>query len=205
MLKKLLPKEEKYFDDFNDMIALCQNMAVVANQLFSTTPYDPSLLLKLKPIENRADEIAFRVVKRLNKSFITPFDREDIFTLIKKLDDICDILLAASIRLEVFNVNESIPAADKITAIILAQIKELEIAIGDLKNKESKFNECKAVKDLESEADNIYRQGLKILFTEEKDAIKVIKYKEILDLLEDASDKCQAVANVIISIFLKSS
>ncbi|MDP3831674.1 MAG: DUF47 family protein, partial [Ignavibacteriaceae bacterium] len=82
---------------------------------------------------------------------------------------------------------------------------ELEIAITDLRSKDSKFNECKAVKDLESEADNLYRQGLTFIFNEEKDVLKVIKYKEILDLLENVSDKCQAVANVIISIFLKSS
>lgn len=205
MFSKLLPKEEKYFDDFNDMIGVCQNMASITHELFSNTPYDPLLLLKLKPFENRGDEISFRVVKRLNKSFITPFDREDIFTLIKKLDDICDILLAAAIRLEVFNITEKVPMADGITSIIVAQIKELEIAITDLRNKDSKFNECKAVKDLESEADNLYRQGLKYIFSEEEDVLKVIKYKEILDLLENVSDKCQAVANVIISIFLKSS
>jgi uncharacterized protein len=205
MFKNLLPKEEKYFDDFKDMISVCQSMASITHDLFSNTPYDPALLLKLKPLENRGDEITFRVVKRLNKSFITPFDREDIFALIKKLDDICDILLAAAIRLEVFRITEKIPDADRITTIIVAQISELETAITDLRNKDSKFNECKAVKDLETEADTIYRQALKSIFSDEKDVLNVIKYKEILDLLEDVSDKCQAVANVIISIFLKSS
>ena len=96
MFSKLLPKEEKYFEDFRDMITHIQQMADLTHKLFTSEEPDKDLLLQIKPLENRCDEVSNKIIKRLNKTFITPFDREDIFNLIKKLDDISDMLLAAS-------------------------------------------------------------------------------------------------------------
>jgi uncharacterized protein len=203
MFKSLLPKEDKYFDDFREMIANIREMAEHTQQLFSADTPDVSMILKIKPLESRCDEILNRVIKRLNKTFITPFDREDIFALIKRLDDISDMLLGASSRIETFSITKKISHSDKLAAIILQQIKELDTAIQDLRGKRS--NECKAVKDLEREADNVYKTAIKELFTRETDAIKLIKEKEILELLEEAADKCQSTANVILSIFIKNA
>jgi uncharacterized protein len=203
MLKKLLPKEEKYFEDFNEMITHISEMAKYTNQLFSSEVSDHSLLLKIKPLEQRCDELSSKIVKRLNKTFITPFDREDIFALVKRLSSISDMLLGAANRIETFNIKGKIKYTDKITSIIFQQIKELGIAIQDIKAR--RINECKAVNDLESEADKIYQQANKELFEQEKDAIKLIKEKEILDILERTSDKCQSAANIILSIFIKNN
>lgn len=203
MLKKLLPKEEKYFEDFKEMISHIQEMATLTHQLFSEEKPDKDILLKIRPLERRCDEVSSKVIKRLNKTFITPFDREDIFTLIKKLDDIGDMLLAASVRIDIFNVSEKINHADKLAAIVLQQIKELGIALNDLKVKHS--NECKAVAVLETEADKVYHQAMKELFVEEKDPLNVIRKKDILSILEEASDKAQSAANVILSIFIKNA
>ncbi len=205
MFNKLLPKEEKYFEHFNDMISRIAEMAELTNTLFSAAPFDREVLLKMKPLEKRCDEITSKVIKQLNKTFVTPFDREDIFLLIKKLDDISDILFAAAIRLEMFKITERIDAADRLTSIVSLQMKELSSVMHDLKDKKSGMNECKAVKDLESEADTVYQAAMTRLFEEEKDPITLMKKKEILDILENASDKCQSVANVIISIFIKNS
>lgn len=205
MFKGLLPKEEKYFDDFSEIIMHVQGMARFTYNLFSSESYDPDIFLKLKPLENRCDEISSRVIKRLNNTFITPFDREDIFSLIKKIDSIGDILLGTVARVDTYNLTEKVEGADKIAAIILQQTKELETVLNGLKAKEKQINECKAVRDLETEADNVYRAALKKLFLEEKDAITLFKKKEILDMLEKASDKCQSTANVIISILIKNS
>jgi uncharacterized protein Yka (UPF0111/DUF47 family) len=202
MLKQLVPKEEKYFDDFKEMISHISEMAKYTNQFFSSGVIDQSLLLKIKPLEQRCDELSSKIVKRLNKTFITPFDREDIFALVKRLSAISDNLLGATSRVETFNIKEKIKYTDKVSAIILQQIKELGIAIQDLKAR--KINECKAVNDLESEADKIYQQANKELFEEEEDAIKLIKEKEILDILEKTSDKCQSAANIILAIFIKN-
>ncbi len=203
MIKALLPKEEKYFDDFREMINHISQMAQLTHRLFAEDVFDEEIFLKIKPLENRCDEVTSKVVKRLNKSYITPFDREDIFSLIKKLDDISDILFGVVVRIETFAINHKIKYTDKLSAIVLSQIKELEIAINDLKVRS--VNECKAVKDLETEADKIFQQAMKELFAEEKDAITLIKTKEILDLLEEASDKCQSAANVILTIFIKNA
>jgi uncharacterized protein len=203
MFKALLPKEVKYFDDFREMISHIQQMAKYTEQLFAAELIDNNHYLNIKPLELRCDEITSRIVKRLNKSFITPFDREDIFALIKKLDDISDMLLGAAARIETFNITKKITHADKLASIINKQVQELGMAIQDLKAR--KINEAKAVKDLESEADQVYRNAIQDLFTNEKDAIELIKKKEILDLLERISDRCQSVANVILSIFIKNS
>jgi hypothetical protein len=203
MLKHLIPKEEKYFEDFNEMISHISEMAKYTNQLFSSDIIDLSLLLKIKPLEQRCDELSSKIIKRLNKTFITPFDREDVFALVKRLSAISDMLLGASNRVETFNITEKIKYTDKISAIIFQQIIELGIAIQDIKAR--RINECKAVNDLESEADKIYQQANKDLFEGEKDAIKLIKEKEILDILERTSDKCQSAANIILSIFIKNN
>jgi len=202
MFKKLLPKEEKYFEDFKEMITHIEEMADHTEKVFAFD--DPqNHILKMKPLELRCDEITAKITKRLNKTYITPFDREDIFALIKRLDDISDMLLGATIRVETFHIEKKIDYADKLALIIRAQVKELGVAIQDLKVK--RVNELKAVKDLEVEADKVYQQAIKELFEKEKDAIELIKKKEIIDLLERTSDRCQSTANVILSIFIKNA
>lgn len=203
MLKKLLPKEEKYFDNFKEMITHIGEMAQITNHLFSSENIDRDLLLKIKPLELRCDEITSKVTKRLNKTYITPFDREDIFGLIKRLDDISDMLLGATSRIETYDIKHKVKYADKLSSVIVRQVEELGIAIQDLKVKRT--NEMKVVKALETEADNIYRQALKELFETETNAIEIIKRKEILEILEDTSDKCQSTANLIISLFIKNT
>ena len=203
MFKTFLPKEEKYFDDFREMIAHIQQMAKYIEQLFADELIDKNHYYSIKPFELRCDEVTSRVIKRLNKTFITPFDREDIFALTKKLDDISDMLLGAAARTESFNITKKIQHADKLASIIHKQVQELGVAIQDLKAR--RINETKAVKDLESEADQVYRNAIQDLFANEKDAIELIKKKEILDLLERTSDRCQSVANVILSIFIKNA
>jgi len=202
MFKKLLPKEEKYFEDFKDMISLIEEMADHTEKIFQFEDQQAHIL-KMKPLELRCDELTYKITKRLNKSFITPFDREDIFALVKRLDDISDMLLGATIRVETFKIEKKIDYADKLSSIIKEQITELGIAIQDLKVK--RINEVKAVKVLETEADKVYQQAIKELFENERDAIELIKKKEIIDLLERTSDRCQSTANVILSIFIKNS
>jgi len=202
MFKKLLPKEEMYFEDFKAMISLIEEMAVHTEKIFQFADQQDHIL-KMKPLEVRCDEITYKITKRLNKTFITPFDREDIFALVKRLDDISDMLLGATVRVDTFKINKKIDYADKISSIIKEQVRELGVAIQDLKVKRT--NEVKAVKVLEIEADKVYQQAIKELFENEKDAIELIKKKEIIDLLERTSDRCQSTANVILSIFIKNS
>lgn len=203
MFRKILPKEEKYFEDFKEMIFHIEEMAKFNKELFDSEIPNKNNFLKMKPLEVRCDEISSRITKRLNKTYITPFDREDIFALVKRLDDISDMLLGAAARVDTFVINKRINHADRMAAIVQQQINELGVAIQDLKVK--RINEMKAVKDLESEADRVYQTAMKELFEQETNAIDLIKKKEILDLLERISDRCQSTANVILSIFLKNA
>lgn len=202
MFKKLLPKEEKYFEDFKEMIGFIEEMAAHTEKIFQFEDIQAHIL-KMKPLELRCDESTSKITKRLNKTFITPFDREDIFALVKRLDDVSDMLLGATVRMETFNIKKKIDYADKLSTIIHQQVKELGAAVQDLKVK--RINEMKTVKDLESEADRVYQQAIKELFEKEKDSIELIKKKEIIDLLERTSDRCQSTANVILSIFIKNA
>lgn len=201
MFKDLLPKEEKYFQNFKEMISHIKEMANQVYNLFSSEVPDKNLMHTLKPIESRCDEIANKILKRLNTTFITPFDREDVFALVKKLNDISDMLLGVAVRIDTFNINYKIKYSDKLAFIIQQQINELDKAIYDLRVKN--VSEMKIVKSLESEADKIYQQSMKELFEKQHDAIVLIKEKEILDILENTSDKCQSAANVVMSIFIK--
>lgn len=202
MFKKLLPKEEKYFEDFKVMISHIGEMAEHTEKIFQFEDIQTHIL-RMKPLEVLCDEIASKITKRLNKTYITPFDREDIFALVKRLDDVSDMLLGATVRVETFHIAKKIDFTEKLASIIRAQVNELGAAIQDLKVK--RVNEMKAVKSLETEADRVYQQAIKELFEKEKDAIELIKKKEIIDLLERTSDKCQSTANVILSIFIKNA
>lgn len=205
MFTKFKPKEEKYFEDFRAMVSHLQEIAKLTNDFFCADSYDKDIFLKLKPIERRIDEIEGKIVKRLNKTFITPFDREDIFALSKRLDDIADILLGAAIRVDMYNLEDKIDHAGKICAIVVQQLNSIEKIVNFLRNNKEPYLECKAIKDLETEADNVFRTAMKELFTNEKDPLRIMKKKEILELLENASDKCQSTSNVMLSIYIKNA
>lgn len=205
MLKRFLPKEERYYDHFNDMIGLIAEMAAITKEMFSQEVFNTELLLQLKPLERRCDDVLTTVVKQLNKSFITPFDREDIFSLIKRLDDISDTLLGACLRVQIFKIENAVEGADKLTTIVACQIAELDKAIHGMRANSTSLIEAKNVKDLEAEADIVYQSHITKLFETETDAIRLMKKKEVLEILEHASDRCQDVANLITSIVIKNA
>lgn len=202
MFNKLRHKEEVYFENFKEMISLIEEMAVHTEKVFAFE--DPqSHIQKMKPLELSCDELTSGITKRLNKTFITPFDSEDIFALINRLDDISDMLLGATARVDTFHIGKKIEYADQLSRIIYGQVKELGAAIVDLKT--NRVNELNTVKDLEAEADRIYKHAMKELFEKEKDEIEFLKKKEIIDLLERTSDMCKSAADVIMAIIIKNS
>jgi len=205
MFKALLPKEEKYFEDFKEMIGYAEQLGEIAQAFFAADKYDETVFLRMKPLEKRCDETASKIAKRLNHTFITPFDREDIFSLSKKIDSISDLLLSTVTLVDSYCLTEKVDGAKELTDIILQQLKELQGIVGNLIKNQHNADECKAVKDLEREADVVFRASIKKLFTEEKDAVTLIKKKEILEGLENTADKCQSTANVILAILLKNS
>ncbi|MEW5842378.1 MAG: DUF47 family protein [Bacteroidota bacterium] len=205
MLKFLIPKEEKYFQYFNEMIANVVAMAELTKKLFSELPYNAEVIHQIKSLEKRCDEISSRVIKKLNKTFITPFDREDILTLTKRIEGVSNALKSLAVRLEIVNLDVALDSAIKLTEIIHLQVTELQAAISKLKERDEVENHCKVVKDLESEADIIHQETLKKIFATTNDAVMLIKKRDILDMLEKTIDRNQLVANLILIIFIKNS
>lgn len=203
MFKKLLPKEEKFYEDFNSMITTVKEMILLTKEFFTNANYDEKYVFQLKSLEKRCDEMSHKIINKLNKSFLTPFDREDIFELIKSLEKLSDVIYASVSRVKLYNLTESLSASEKLLNIAGMQIDILYKAIIELKVKQ--VDSLKAVKDLESEADQIYRDTIRCLFKEETNAIELIKKKEVLDILETITDKCQTLAGVLITISLKNS
>ncbi len=206
MFKKFLPKEDSYFNDFNAMLAVIEQMGKIAFEFFSSDSYENEIFKKIKPLEKECDEIGNAAIKRLNETFITPFDREDIFSLLKKIDDISDIILAVTVRINTFNIKNKVVGAAEMSEIIFKQIVILKDILSRLDNYGHDYSRLEEIRTLESEADKVYRDSLKHLFQDENaNALEVIKNKEVLEQLEKAADKCQTCVNVIQSILIKNS
>lgn len=205
MLKFLTPKEEKYFLYFNELINNVVEMAELNKKLFSSIPYDSEIIHQIKSLEKRCDEVSTKIINKLNKTFITPFDREDILALTKRIEAVADNLKSLALRVEISNLNVELESSHKFSDLILMQVKELQKAISNLKEKKEVENHCKAVKDIESEADIIYQETLKNLFANVTDAMLFLKKKDVLDMMEKCTDKNQLVANLILTIFIKNS
>ena len=161
---------------------------------------------RIKDIEHQGDEMTHAIIRRLNQTFITPFDREDIHKLASSIDDVLDYVNSAAERLLIYKVSQPPKAAAELSGIVVRQSKELSKAVGLLESrKDEVINHCVEIKRLEGEADYIARKAIGSLFEQERDPINLIKLKEIYETLETATDKAEDAANVLESVVLKSA
>jgi predicted phosphate transport protein (TIGR00153 family) len=160
----------------------------------------------LKEIEHRGDEMTHNILTKLNQTFITPFDREDIHQLASSLDDVLDFTYAAGVRLTMYKIISAPEAAPKLADILVRQTDQLSQAMGRLeKNHDHVLENCVEINRLENEADQVARTAIAVLFDKEKDPISLIKLKELFEVLETATDKAEDVANVLEAVVLKSA
>lgn len=208
MFKKILPRENRFFDLFNQHADTVLKGMSLFKALLETGPDKSSLNGQLKILENRADDIAHQVFELLNTVFVTPFDREDIRTLINHMDDIIDLLEKAGVRLEIYRIHPS-PDTLRQQADLLNQaflkLAEAIASLSDLKQKEKMLAICVDVNSLENEGDSLLRKELKTLFSASPpaDPVDLIKKKELVELLESAMDRCEDLSNVIETILIK--
>lgn len=163
---------------------------------------------EIKALELVGDKATDTIYDELNKSFIVPFDRQDVHALATKIDDIADDILAIMQNMELYHLNVSNDAMLKLAEIIAKMCGELSVAIKEIKhfkNKQLIIDICYKVGQMESKADRLYEQSISLLFENESDAISLIRQSEILSLLEKTTDKCDDLANVIETIFLKNA
>ena len=204
---RLIPRETKFFDMFTEIATNVVEGAQALNDLLQNYDYEqmPAALEKIKEIEHRGDDMTHRLLVKLNQTFITPFDREDIHLLASSLDDVLDFVYSASDRLLNYKITQPSPSARVLAGIILKQTEELKKAVALLNKNGQLLEHCVEVNRLENEADQVSREAIGRLFDGGYDPITLIKLKELLEILEEASDKAEDVANVLETVVLKNA
>src|SRR6185312_13467690 len=201
----LMPRDNRFFDLFAEMASNLGDGARLLKRTLEDFKDIESRIQQLKSIEHRGDEMTHNVLTKLNQTFITPFDREDIHRLASSLDDVLDFMNAAAERIWMYKITDPPPAAAKLSKLVLSQCKELGEAVSHLQNNGDVLARCVEIKRLENEADVASREAIGSLFEREKDPINLIKIKELLEVLETASDKEEDAANVLETVVLKSA
>lgn len=204
---RLIPRETKFFDLFAESATNVTDSARSLSELLNNYDYEkmPAAVARITEIEHRGDEMTHNILIKLNQTFITPFDREDIHLLASSLDDVLDFIFAAADRLLNYKITQPSPSAKLLAGIILRQSEELAKAVTLLGKDSHVLTHCVEVNRLENEADRISREAIGRLFDEQHDPITLIKLKELLEVLEEASDKAEDVANVLETVILKSA
>lgn len=203
-----LPKEANFFVLFSKQAEYATNAAALFLEINSRGIYDDEVVRKMREIEHQADDITHEIIHRLNKTFITPFDREDIFTLTKELDSVIDMIYTITNRMKVYKIQEVSPDLVEFSKVIESSVQALAIAIEglkDTKRPQAAFDACIEVNRLENIGDNMRDAVLTKLFETVQDPVYLIKWKEIYMFAENVLDICEDVAHVVESIIVKQA
>lgn len=200
-------KKDIFFEYFSLVAKNIQLASTVFRDEMANLSEAENYALQLKTVESMGDQYTHEIILALNKTFITPLEREDILGLTLKLDDVLDCLEACASRLELYNITEPDDYMRLFAKNIDMCLQEIYTAINLLVEK--KLKEVKKhthkINDLENVADDLLRDGLKTLFSTSTDAIEIMKKKNIYDMMESVSDACEDVANILEGIIMRSS
>ena len=202
----LLPKEDEYFTFFSQMgEKIEEGSALLIKMCEDDIAKHEEYTKKIKDVEHQCDEITHKMTTKLNKSFITPFDREDIYHLAVALDDICDYIDAGARAIVMYGIGVPNKHTVDLAKVIQQLGAEISKAVSMLSKPDQINTHFVEIHRLENEADEIYFRAMKELFSNGSDALSVIKWKEIYEILEYATDRCESVANIIESIILENA
>lgn len=207
MLTRLMPKSDDFFSDFEAQAAAVVEGAVLLKALLDDFTDVPRKCQAIKDVEHRADDITHRAFARLHTQFITPFDRSEIHRILSRIDDVLDLADAAAERLGLYDIDVVLPEARELATVLVEQSRKMEEAVKGLRNMKKDpqrvLEACKEMNVLENQADTLTRQTMAKLFKRGNDPLTVMKWKEIIDLIEDATDRAEDVANVIEGVVLE--
>lgn len=208
MFRKILPRQVDFFGFFEEhsIFGIEASQALVG--MLQSGADLPACALAIKEIERKADSIIHACTDALHKTFITPIDRSDILGLMQRMDDIVDAVESIATRLVLYEIREARPEAQALADVLVRACREIAGAVTllrNMKNAEAIKRHCITLFELENEGDTLMRTALADLFRRETDAITIIKWKEILERLERATDRCESVANVIQGIVIEAS
>ena len=202
---RLIPRETKFFDLFAEL-SMAMNEGARLLRSILEDPKDLDMRAEqMQAIEHRGDKATHAIITKLNQTFITPFDREDIHRLASSLDDVLDFLNSAAVKLVMYKISQPPPASAELAGIIVLQTEELARGVSLLEKNDGVLKHCDEVNRLEDVADHISRRAIASLFEDEKDPIQLLKTKELYETLETATDKAEDAANVLEAIVLKSA
>jgi predicted phosphate transport protein (TIGR00153 family) len=209
MFKGLLPKETSFFDFFEQHSKLSIE---TCRELHAITKHPNELMERvnrIKELEHQADDVTHKCIDALHRTFITPIDRADIHRLMKRLDDIVDSIDSAASRMELYKLTDVRSEMTQFTETLIKATSEIDGAVHKLRHLHKEEHDiemhCQAVYEAENQADQILRNALVRLFQEERDAVTVIKWKEVFERLEKATDRCEEVANIVQGIVIEAS
>jgi predicted phosphate transport protein (TIGR00153 family) len=200
---RLIPREEKFFTDFVAMADRIVSAATLLEQMLASDPPGWDLALQIRQIEQECDSLTHQIIQRLYRTFITPIDREDIHGLATSLDDVMDAIDAAANVVRRFRMAKLRYGAAELAALTFQSTMQMRDAVEALEKRTGVHARAVEVNRLENAADDVHDEALRRLFEEEKNAIDVIKWKEMFDLLEEATDRCEDVADVLEGVVVK--
>lgn len=203
-----MPKNKVFYELFEGVAEKVLEMAVKLKEMVSEPDRNirASILAHIEDLEHKNDENTHRIFTELGRNFITPFDREDIHYLATALDDICDYIYASAKKINFYNVNPNDTGIQKMADLILNGSQEIRIAVmglRDMKNLREMTEAMVKVNSIENQADDVFDMSIEMLFQQENDFKEVIKKREIYQVMEIATDKCEDAAHVIESIIIK--
>jgi predicted phosphate transport protein (TIGR00153 family) len=200
-----IPKSEDFYGQF---IALAAQLRIGGGLLEEMLARDPAVWDKaeeIKEVEHKCDTLTHQIIQRLNTTFVTPVDREDIHSLAKSLDDVMDAIDASARFVRLYKIGTVRYGARELAHVVSVSVDQVRLALEALEKKVGVAQRAVEINRLENEADRIHEEALRRLFEEERDPVMIIKWKEILDFLEDATDRCEDVANVLEGIVVKNA
>ena len=199
----LVPRDKHFFKEFLSLAEEIRTGARLLKQMLSTDPPDMNKAEEIKEVEHAADNVTRGIIDRLNRTFVTPLDREDIHALAGSLDDVMDAIDAAAAVIRLYKIALVRDGAKRLVEIVCDSIDRLNEALAALERRDGVLELAARVKQLEHEADRVHQDAIVELFDQEKDPIAVIKWKEIFDFLEAATDRCEDVANLLEGVVVK--
>lgn len=207
MLQRLMPRSDDFFSDFEAQSATVVEGAILLKDLLDDFTNVPAKCQAIKDVEHRGDDITHKAFERLHTQFITPFDRSEIHRLLSRIDDVLDLADAAAERLGLYDIDTVLPESRELAAVLVEQTRKMDEAVKGLRNMKKDpqtiLAACQEMNKLENQADTLTRKTMAKLFKRGNDPLTVMKWKEIIDLIEDATDRAEDVANVIEGVVLE--
>ena len=203
MAFRLIPREERFYDDFTAMAQQIRHGAQLLDEMLQPDRPVWDKADEIKEVEHKCDFLTHEIIQRLNRTFVTPLDREDIHTLARSLDDVMDAIDASATILRLYQIDAVRPGARELAHLVRQSAEQVVAAIQALEKRKGVAERAVEINRLENEADRAHQAAVQSLFKDERDAVEIIKWKEIFDFLEQATDRCEDVANVLEGVVVK--